>query len=262
MTGSNSTVPTGVGIDEYSIVPAFLEMHCPNSSAIGTGFTYRVDGRTYLITNWHNLTGRNPQTGALLSGGVPNRIVALFHLLSPLGQPVRLTLPLNDANDEPIWFEHRLRQQGVDVAAIPIDVPSGVSLLPINEASALNWMPVHVGSDLFILGFPFGISASSLPIWKRGSLASEPDVDLDGLPKMLIDSATRPGMSGSPVILRNWGSFSDGPGIVTIPGSGTRFLGVYSGRIGADDELKAQLGIVWKAIIVDEVIAQGIRGTV
>jgi hypothetical protein len=29
-------------------------------------------------------------------------------------------------------------------------------------------------------------------------------------------------------------------------GKGRRFIGVYSGRLGAEDEFKAQLGLVWK----------------
>lgn len=32
------------------------------------------------------------------------------------------------------------------------------------------------------------------------------------------------------------------------------FIGVYSGRIGADDEFKAQLGKVWKKRVIDEII--------
>jgi hypothetical protein len=38
---------------------------------------------------------------------------------------------------------------------------------------------------------------------------------------------------------------SDPQGKATF-GKGRRFVGVYSGRLGADDEFKAQLGIVWK----------------
>ena len=37
------------------------------------------------------------------------------------------------------------------------------------------------------------------------------------------------------------------------------FLGVYSGRIGADD-LKAQLGVVWKAHVVEEIVVAGVQG--
>ena len=32
------------------------------------------------------------------------------------------------------------------------------------------------------------------------------------------------------------------------------FVGIYSGRIGAGDELKAQLGIVWKGSVLTEII--------
>jgi hypothetical protein len=56
-------------------------------------------------------------------------------------------------------------------------------------------------------------------------------------------------MSGSPVYAQEVGYwFPEG---VTSPneacfGKGRRFVGVYSGRLGAEDEFKAQLGIVWK----------------
>jgi hypothetical protein len=40
----------------------------------------------------------------------------------------------------------------------------------------------------------------------------------------------------------------------TIFGRIRNFVGIYSGRIG-DDELKAQLGIVWKARVISEIIS-------
>jgi hypothetical protein len=36
-------------------------------------------------------------------------------------------------------------------------------------------------------------------------------------------------------------------------GEGELFLGVYSGRLG-EDEFKAQLGIVWKKEVIEEII--------
>jgi hypothetical protein len=39
----------------------------------------------------------------------------------------------------------------------------------------------------------------------------------------------------------------------TIFGRIRKFVGVYSGRIG-DDELKAQLGVVWKARVISEIV--------
>jgi hypothetical protein len=38
------------------------------------------------------------------------------------------------------------------------------------------------------------------------------------------------------------------------------FVGVYSGRVGAEDEFKAQLGVVWKTSVLDEIISAAQRG--
>jgi hypothetical protein len=43
-------------------------------------------------------------------------------------------------------------------------------------------------------------------------------------------------------------------------GEGRRFLGVYSGRVG-DDSFKAQLGIVWKPSVIEEIIQAAMVGT-
>ena len=58
-------------------------------------------------------------------------------------------------------------------------------------------MFLRVSADVFVLGYPRGISGGrGFPI----SIATEPKIDLDGVPKLLIDTATREGMSGGPVI--------------------------------------------------------------
>ena len=113
--------------------------------------------------------------------------------------------------------------------------------------------------DVYVLGFPFGISeGEGFPIWKRASIASEPIIDIQDRPLMYIDTASRSGMSGSPVI------YKERRGVAicdTHPTKATKishffmeFIGVYSGRIGADDEFKAQLGRVWKKRVIDEII--------
>ena len=51
------------------------------------------------------------------------------------------------------------------------------------------------------------------PIWKRGSIASEPEIPIDGKPMFYIDTATRQGMSGAPVFAQTsgfWGPRSAG----------------------------------------------------
>jgi hypothetical protein len=68
-------------------------------------------------------------------------------------------------------------------------------------------------------------------------------------------------MSGSPVVRRQYGQYQTEDGeFVVIIGAATKFLGVYSGRIGADDELKAQLGMVWKASVIEEIVSSGVPG--
>jgi hypothetical protein len=44
---------------------------------IGTAFFYSVEGKDYLITNWHNVSGRRPWDEKLISkdGAIPNNLL-------------------------------------------------------------------------------------------------------------------------------------------------------------------------------------------
>ena len=126
-------------------------------------------------------------------------------------------------------------------------------IFPLNEVPHAN-IPTRVGQDVFILGYPMGIDSSGLPIWKRGSIATEPHVDVDKLPMIYVDSAASRGMSGSPVIIKT-SSYQDAKGNTHIfTGEATAFVGIYSGRIAPNDQGEAHLGIVWKAKVIDEII--------
>ncbi len=110
-----------------------------------------------------------------------------------------------------------------------------------------------------VIGFPFGRIGGILPIWKKASVASEPSLDLNDMPYYFADTATKSGMSGSPVIL-----YEKRPVVIAESLQGkfskyrTKFVGVYSGRIGANSDNKndAQLGRVWKVDMVDKIINQ------
>jgi hypothetical protein len=139
---------------------------------------------------------------------------------------------------------------------------------PINSLEDFVDFEPSIGDDVFVLGYPGGVDGGhELALWKRGSIASQPSVDLDQLPKLLIDTATRKGMSGSPVIARQSGiivprGVSTKPGALSgmeIIGRADTFLGIYSGRIG-DDEFGLQLGIVWKASVLDQIVKNGKPG--
>ena len=116
-----------------------------------------------------------------------------------------------------------------------------------------------VGRPLSIIGFPFGITGGgALGVWVQGTVATEPGVNFDDLPCFLIDSRTRPGQSGSPVI-----AYHAGGGVLMEDGSTAfmggpveRFLGVYSGRISDQSDL----GFVWKEEVVRDIVERGVKG--
>lgn len=243
--------------DWYSLASVPIEMFFNDEPlATGTAFFWREDGRNYLITNWHNLSGRDPESGQCLDkkrSGVPNRIRVSFNKVGKPGEKLLEFLPIWDPNGDPLWLVDKVRGRQVDVAALPVAGDTQVELYPI------NWLPqepmfIKVGMDVFILGYPLGITAARLPIWKRGSIAHELDVREEISPYYLVDTASRKGMSGSPVILRKWGSIEHFQGDKVR----TTILGIYSGRIGVSDEDDVQLGKVWPVFTISRIVKDGV----
>jgi hypothetical protein len=251
-----------IGLDRRSAVTAPLQMKFKKQVlSIGTGFYYERNSQKYLITNWHNVSGRNPQTLAPLSStsGLPDRlslpILKTGDSINWVGMDQELYFDSQEENPtRPRWLEHPSYKNRVDVVAIPFAPPEGTEVHVINTAEHTEDMMVAISDDVFVLGYPKGIiGGGAFPIWKRASIATEPDINQDNLPKMLIDTATREGMSGSPVIAISKGGYRTISGNQVIGKDGSKFVGVYSGRLGSD-EMQAQLGIVWKAEIIDEII--------
>src|SRR5262245_19165118 len=74
-----------------------------------------------------------------------------------------------------------------------------------------------------------------------------------------LDTASRPGMSGSPVILRSYGThLTEGHKFTLSGGAANKFIGIYSGRLHTTDPLDAQIGMVWPATYIDEIIDGGL----
>jgi hypothetical protein len=130
---------------------------------------------------------------------------------------------------------------------------------------------IGVGMDVFILGYPFAIELPGYPVWKRGSIASEPELAavtsaLGSAVKqtdyMLVDTASRPGMSGAPVIRRSWWNHDLQASYFAVTGEPIdRFIGVYSGRAHTDGPHEAQIGLVWNASLIEEIIVGQRRDT-
>jgi hypothetical protein len=241
--------------------------------ASASGFFWEYGEREFLVTNLHNVLGRHPVTNELLSptGGVPDRLkfTAFRRTSEPTDagfvhlEVVTLEVPLyGHAMSNPLWLEHPIHGRAVDVAAVDI---TGLALtLQIEFANVLESDLViapSVSQDVFVVGFPLGLIAGPpIPVWKRGTIATDPTFDPEGLPKLFVDAATREGMSGSVVLARHFFSGEqlkkDGSQHApVIYGRGDVVLGIYSGRLHPH-QIQAQLGVVWKRSVIEAIVAQ------
>jgi hypothetical protein len=232
-----------------------------------TASLWQHEGRIFLVTNWHVVAGRNPNTLSCTHkmGAIPDSLK--LEIDDQEGKSVNYHFPLYD-NDQPIWYIHPDFGKSIDIAALEV-----TGLIPKNTA-CINMLPqsvmdTHIGTQLFVLGFPFDPRMSlsgHFPIWKAATVASEPDFSPDISRFMLVDTASRKGMSGAPVIQRARAMFAemaDRLGGSMLPASSsypvTKIVGIYSGRLHTQSEMDVQLGIVWPTSLVAEMISNGRR---
>jgi hypothetical protein len=254
-----------IRIDEFSFTTVPIELHF-NAQFVSkaTAFTWERDDKHYLITNWHNVSGRDPNTGRCVSdkGAEPNFLCGLFNTKGKnVGDKHCVRIRIRNDSGDVTWLVHPTHKRGVDVVAIPLtgDFISSIDFSSMNKMGSPD-LEVRIGMDVFVLGYPFGPGKTGFPVWKRGSIASEPDRVPHVDSHLLVDTASRPGMSGSPVILRNYGThLTQGNTIVFSTGAANKFIGVYSGRLHTKDSLDAQIGMVWPAIYIDEIIDGGLK---
>ncbi len=243
--------------------------------ASATGFVYLFEGEYFMITNWHNVTGIHPFTRQRLnkiSAAFPVRIETRARQENPgheglaLSNPLEIHLYEDEYFEKPMWYIHP-KGISIDVVAIPIekvaDIPTNIRFFPINKFAFDTGFDIKIPDDVFVLGYPFNLSDGlDFPIWKRGTIASEPKMNVDNESKFLIDSASRSGMSGAPVIMRRSTLYSLGPplSLSDFIGYINVFAGVYGGRLYVDDPYDAQMGIVYKSEVIEEILKAKIRG--
>ncbi len=265
-----------------------IDVLAGNGKAISkaTGFFYESqNSELFLITNWHVVTGRHPSTPARSkSGAVPCVLRCKLHARQKsagairLSQLVQLDETINsDDGNNPEWLEHPGHRHRVDVVAIKIgkrqELENQCTFHILNQYKDFEQRYKHeVMDDVFVIGYPWGLSSSggALPVYKRGSIASEPVIDYLGLPRFLVDCRTARAMSGSPVIVEHSGIWKPTKGAISgdsIIGTLTNFIGVYSGRLLSQDALDipqdevSEIGIVWKKEALDAIVNNGVVGT-
>lgn len=250
--------------DMFSRCAVPLTLHCNGHEfATASGFFWAHEGRIFLISNWHVFSGREPWNGQPKNSqlAVPDVIgVTYYHGRTGDLCTIRISV-LHE--DKPVWIQHEKYGQNVDVAAIDVTDEVADSLTyetgEENKLFCINTLPqideayLRVTDDLYILGFPLGLRpTAALPIWKRASVASEPDFPVNGLSCFYVDTASREGMSGAPVLLRATSYQTKTASRTRLPGI-TQFVGVYSGRATGRDH-EAQLGLIWKKELLDEIL--------
>jgi hypothetical protein len=247
-------------IDYYSLCTIPI-VQTANGKSFGeaTSFIWQRGSQHYLITNWHVVTGRNAETNNLETPVQPDMLKAMFNPRMKEFGKVPRDIVIRDKNNNPLWFTHPLRKRGSDVVAIPLPIPGNdplINLYPINAEQPKLDLAVKIAMDVYILGYPFGADPPGFPVWKRGSIASEPELVHFGKSCLLVDTASRKGMSGAPVIRRSWTNhlMEDGTNRPLEANSRTRFIGVYSGRFHTKNPEDAQLGMVWPERDIEDIL--------
>jgi hypothetical protein len=246
-----------------------------NGFTHGTAFIYRVGGYPYLVTAWHVASGRNFFTRKLNpEAHIPNA----FRVYAPGFQQDGETVTLSSNA-----FTLDLTEDGVarlesppTVFGTPVDV--AVGRLPISSqksgtftSGGLNefeWgieerlaSPIAsmIGADVFVLGYPLSTyEGLRTPIWKRGSLASEPTFAIDPKCTFLIDVNSTGGMSGGPIVRRVAIATALDQASDTIAETyDEAVIGVYSGRTLSGSDKGFSLGYGWPIDVVHAIIESG-----
>jgi len=252
-----------ITLDQFTLTAVPIEQYFNDTRlGQGTGFMWKVQEQYYLVTSWHVLSMCDFFTRANLrdDAGRPNILRTLFNMQTGSFDKQQWDIKIRDDNDKPLWLVHPGRR--VDVAVLPIPFRPKellIALYPLNVLANAK-LRIEIGMEVFILGYPFEIKPPAYPVWKRGSIASEPQLVRITTDYMLVDTASRPGMSGAPVIRRSWTNHMIEPGfIATVDTPINKFIGVYSGRLPTDHPYEAQIGLVWADYLIDEIIAGNLR---
>jgi hypothetical protein len=255
-----------------------IEVDKATSTEAGTSFifSYEHDSKQYLflVTTKHIVNGA--------------KIGRFFFTLSDGQNPrigERLDIQVQDFQNA--WVGHP--NPSIDIAAMPLvpvlariqqqgkqpffrSIPH--TLVPSDEQLA----DLDALEEVVFVGYPSGMfdAKNLMPILRRGTTATPPQLDYEGKKVFLVDASVFPGSSGSPVLICNQGAYSTRQGIVI--GTRVLFLGVIAQVVIREEEgriiivaapssltpiVRTQqmidLGIVYKSSTVIETILEALR---
>ncbi len=200
-----------------------------NHAVVGTGFLFGFAAgpnqqRVVVVTNKHVISG--PDSGYFWLTGMKSDGTADFSK--------HLTLTSNWKTDAILH-----PNPAIDLAIIPIG--GGINALARAGTPAFftNLDKTLIPTDdemkdfvplepLVTVGYPEGIidEVNNLPVFHQGVAATPPYLNFDGRPDFLIDIATWPGSSGSPVFVYETGSIVNPRSRQLSFGERLRLLGI------------------------------------
>ena len=209
-----------------------IETQTPQGSAAGTGFvfSYRPGDADHLfiITNKHVI--KDAASGHFF-----------FTLANDNGTRPLIGQRHNVLSDnfQSLWYGHP--DPAIDIAICPL-VPILKSLetegkRPFFRAVSHTSIPepgeieeLDPLEEVIFIGYPNGLydTVNLLPIIRRGTTATPPQLDYCGRPTFLIDASVFGGSSGSPVFLYYRGGYADRRGNVILGGPRAFFLGILA----------------------------------
>jgi V8-like Glu-specific endopeptidase len=192
---------------------------------VGTGFlVFRgIDekkGRVFLVTNKHvlheDIDMREKASNLTLNLNIKNKDGSI------VGKTALLPLVFDDGSKK--WREH----PNNDVDVIAIDVTQGIVEIPqimkvitdytwFANKEELKRLDITMGDEVIVIGYPLGLrhKTNNLPLLRQGMIATRIGEELEDevidnggkvrkrtLRGFLVDGATIPGSSGSPVVLK------------------------------------------------------------
>lgn len=216
-----------------------------------TGFFLQVKNTVYLITNNHVVGGKyhteefkRDHKNDSMKDTLPD-ILEIRLYDKKLGSFKFETLGLEDSKGNLLYikiYEDEKDSNSLrDAVAIPINgLNEIITRLKINgyDSTTIGKIPLYDSQQLFVIGYPQNTD-NFYPIWKSGTIASEPNFMSVGNSTFYIDATTRHGMSGSPVVFRDDKISDPKGGISFLSGITTKLIGIYSAQ-----NFNSELGVV------------------
>lgn len=178
-----------------------VELPSNSGTSIGTGFLYNQslnDGTnrfiTLLVSNKHVFVNPN------------GKLKVSFNRKDSNGEPIYGNIcNFEDSDFQAAYFEHP--DPGVDLACVTVSNVSRTEAyyrtLSHDFLIEIDYEKIAPGTEVIFVGYPANRYdvANNLPLVRKGSIASAPEVDFNGKGQIVIDAQVYQGSSGSPVFV-------------------------------------------------------------